>query len=140
MKLEHSLAIDAPAARVWDILADVARWPEWTASIDRVERLDGGELGLGCRVRIKQPRFPAVVWQVTEWDADSAFVWESKSPGARTVASHRIVTNPGGGVTVRLALDQTGPLFTLLGWLTSGISRRYLGLEAEGLKRRAELA
>ncbi|HET6652637.1 MAG TPA: SRPBCC family protein, partial [Nocardioides sp.] len=34
---ETSRHIDAPAQQVWEVLYDVARWPEWTPTVDSVE-------------------------------------------------------------------------------------------------------
>jgi uncharacterized membrane protein len=60
---ESSAEIDAPAATVWDVYRDVARWSEWSASVDHAEPLDGPELTVGARFAIKQPRLPKTVWR-----------------------------------------------------------------------------
>ena len=46
--------IGASVHRVWSILTDIARWPEWTASVTRIEDPGSRPLGLGSRVRIHQ--------------------------------------------------------------------------------------
>ena len=50
--------IDAPPEVVWRVLIDVERWPEWTPTTDRIERLDEGEFRLGSRARMKLKRRP----------------------------------------------------------------------------------
>jgi uncharacterized protein YndB with AHSA1/START domain len=51
VQFEMTVEIEATPDKVWAILADVERWPEWTASMVHVERLNGELLALGTRVR-----------------------------------------------------------------------------------------
>ena len=59
--------IDASADLVFAVLIDVERWPEWTPTVTRVERLDGSALPLAIssRIRIVQPKVPPAEWTVT---------------------------------------------------------------------------
>src|SRR5262249_25042760 len=79
MKIEVSVEIFRPAERVWSVLVDVERWPEWTPSTTSIERLDQAAFGPGSRVRIRQPKLKAVVWRVTEFRQDRLFTWEAQS-------------------------------------------------------------
>ena len=65
MITHSSVEVAVPAAAVWAVYADVERWPEWTASITRIEALDGPELAVGKRFAIKQPRLPRLVWEIS---------------------------------------------------------------------------
>jgi hypothetical protein len=116
----------------------VTRWPEWTASVERITPLDGADLEVGRRYEIKQPRFPRLVWEVTELEAGTSWTWEQRSPGSTTVATHEIAPKEGGGAVVRLSIDQRGPVGAVVGTLTRTLTRRYLDLEAQGLKARCE--
>jgi ribosome-associated toxin RatA of RatAB toxin-antitoxin module len=80
--------ITASVHRVWAILADVERWPEWTSSVTRIERLDSRPLGLGSQVRIHQPALRPAVWVVTAWEPERKFVWEAKVPGIISIGGH----------------------------------------------------
>jgi uncharacterized membrane protein len=91
MGYETTITIDAPADDVWAVLADVERWPEWTASMQKVERQGGGDLAVGTTVRIKQPRLPATTWHVTDVEPGRSFSWADSSPGVTTFADHRLV-------------------------------------------------
>ena len=80
--------IAASIHRVWAILVDLKRWPEWNASVERIEELTSHSLGLGSRVRIHQPKLRPAVWVVTAWEPESRFVWEAAGPGVTVVGSH----------------------------------------------------
>ncbi|GIH16936.1 SRPBCC family protein [Rugosimonospora africana] len=138
MHIEITVDIEADPATVWEELIDVERWPEWTASMREVKRLDTGPMALGSRARIRQPKMPVLVWEVTGFEEGREFTWSSHSAGVSTAGIHRVSANPDGTSTVFLAVDQTGVLAPLVGLFTGAQTRRYLGLEAHGLKHRSE--
>ncbi len=138
MHFQDSIDIKAASEDVWAVLADVERWPDWTGSIDKVELQGDGELTPGAKVRIKQPRFPPVTWEVTQLEPGRNFSWTATNVGLTTVGDHRVAPVDGSTVNVQLELRQSGPLAGPLGALTSGLTKRYLRMEAEGLKRRCE--
>lgn len=139
MITDDSIEIDAPPSVVWDVFADVERWPTWTASVTSLEALDSADLDVGRRFRIKQPRLPRVTWVVSALTPGSSWTWVSRTPGNTTEASHRVEPLEGGTRTlVRQRIDQRGPGGVLVGALMRRMTRRYLRLEAEGLKRASE--
>ena len=129
--------VGAAPGRVWAILADVENWPTWTPSVSSVTRLDAGPLRVGSRVRFKQPRLPVTTWTVTELSPGESFTWVAAGPGFRTTASHRVQPGDPGSV-VTLALDQEGLIGRMIGRLISGLTNRYLNMEANGLRNQAE--
>jgi uncharacterized membrane protein len=145
---ETSIEIAASPELIWSTLSDVERWPEWTRSVSEVERLDTGDFGAGSRARVKQPGMPRLVWEVTEYVPGEVFSWASKAPGVTTTGGHRLVADPGGRdsggdvaddpVSVTLTLGQEGLLAPVVWRLTGPRSRRYVQMEADGLKRRCE--
>jgi hypothetical protein len=116
--------------------------------VSEVERLDAGDFGAGSRARVKQPGVPRLVWEVTEYVPGEVFIWASKAPGVTTTGGHRLVADqsdpgsggdvPGDRVTVTVTLDQEGFLAPVVWRLTGSRSRRYVQMEADGLKRRCE--
>src|SRR5690606_31766543 len=130
--------ISAPAELVWSVLSDVRRWPEWTASVRQVEPLDGRPLEVGSRVRVRQPKLPPAIWRVTAHTPGESFVWQAGVPGLTTTAGHRIDHHADGRTTATLSILQSGPLAGLMWRLTGSLTRRYVDLEAQGLKRRCE--
>lgn len=139
MKMEVSVEVDAPADVVWAIMSDVERWPEWTASVSTVRRLDDGAFRIGSRARVKQPKFPEMAWTVISLEPGRSFEWETLTTGARTAGTHT-VEPAGSGSRVTLGIRQTGLMGKLLSPFTNGITRRYIEMEAAGLKRRSEQA
>jgi uncharacterized membrane protein len=137
MITDSAIEIGAPAALVWDVFSDVERWPEWTASVTALAALDGSGLAVGRRFEIKQPRLPKLVWEVTALDEGASWTWEQRSPGGRTIAVHDVEAQ-GGRTLVRQRLDQQGPVGSLVARLMGGTTKRYLELEAQGLKARSE--
>lgn len=139
--MEQSIVveIDATPERVWEVMSDVERWPEWTETVTAVTRLDADSLGLGSRVKIEQPKLPATEYVVTEFDPGQGFTWVATGPGVRTTARHRIEARGYSRATVRLAVDQAGPLGVVMGGLFfRRLTNRYLAAEAAGLKARSE--
>ncbi len=132
-----SIEIDAEAARVWQVFVDVERWSEWTASIQSIVALDGPGIEVGKRFEIKQPRLPKLVWEVTEVEPGTSWAWRQRSPGGTTTAVHEVIPT-AGGTLVRQRIEQRGPIGVLVGVLMRGTTKRYLQLEAEGLKARSE--
>ena len=137
MEEETTVTIAASPEAAWAVLTDVECMPELTASMTSVEKLDPGPLRVGTRVRIRQPKFPPVVWTVTEYVDDERFVWEATGPGVRTTGTHE-VTRAEGGSRLRLHIHQAGLIGALIGRVSRGLTRRYIGMEAAGIKRRAE--
>jgi uncharacterized membrane protein len=138
MMLTTSTEARAELAAAWATLCDVTDWPRWTRSMTSVERLDDGPLRLGSRARIKQPGMQPLVWEVTTFADEAEFSWTNHSPGVRTVGRHLIRATPGGGTVITLELEQTGPLAGVLNLLFGKRNRRYLELEAAGLRAASE--
>ncbi|MEV0649468.1 SRPBCC family protein [Phytomonospora sp. NPDC050363] len=137
MHLTASAATTASPRRCWTVLTDVADWPNWTTSITSVTPFDGPELAVGRRYRLEQPGMPALVWTVKTLVEGEYFDWEARSPGVRTVGRHALHPTDTG-TRIEVGIDQTGPLAWLAGLLMGAKTRRYLALEAAGLKAAGE--
>ena len=135
---DDSIEIAAPPQLVWDVFSDVERWPEWTDSVTSLVGLDGSALAVGKRFAIKQPGMQKLVWKVTEIDPGSSWTWVQRSPGVLVTARHWVIAQPGGRTLVRQHLEQRGALGALVGRLMAKKTKRFLELEARGLKARSE--
>jgi uncharacterized membrane protein len=134
-----SVSIDAPPEKVFAVLCDVERWPEWTSTMASVQRLESGPFAVGSRARVRQPRLLPAVWRVTEFEDKRHFTWTTRSPGLCMSALHSIEPQ-GAGSRVALSLELTGPIAPLVSLLFGGLMERYITTEAQGLKKRSESA
>jgi uncharacterized membrane protein len=118
MIVQDSVIIEAPADAVWAVYSDVEQWPTWTQSVTGVELLGAPTLGPTSRARIKQPRFPTLVWAVTAMTPGTSWSWTARAPGATTIATHQLEPLGDDRTRVVQTIDQRGPLGVLVGWLT----------------------
>ena len=135
---EDSIEIDASPQLVWDVFSNVEHWPDWTASVTSLTGRDGPVLAVGKRFTIKQPGMSKLVWRVTEIEPGSSWTWVQRSPGVLVTARHDVIAQPGGRTLVRQQLEQRGALGALVGRMMAKKTRRFLELEAQGLKARSE--
>ena len=138
MYVEVTVPIAASSEAVWAVLVDVERWPTWTGSMRSVTLLDGGPLAVGSVVRIKQPRLPVVDWTVTELDPGRSFTWGSESTGMSSQGVHDVRATGDGTSEAHLVFEQVGSMSALVGLVLGRMTRRYVQMEADGLKARAE--
>jgi uncharacterized protein YndB with AHSA1/START domain len=135
---DFSVTVDiaAPPERVWAVISDVERWSEWTPTVTEIRRLDRGPLEVGSRARIKQPKLPPAVWQVSELLEGRSFTWINRSPGVRVIARHGVEPTEQG-TRATLSVGFSGLLAPFVAMLTRRLNQRYLTLEAQGLKARS---
>ena len=138
MEQSTRIDIEAPVDRVWEVLRDVERWPEWASTVTSVRRLDDGPLAVGSRARIEQPRIPPTEYVVTELEPSRSFTWVATGPGVRTTARHRLEALDTGATRVTLAVEQAGLVGVVMGRFYRRLTDRYLATEAEGIKARSE--
>ena len=134
-----TINIDAPPEKVFAVLCDVERWPEWTSTMTSVQRLQSGEFAVGSSARVLQPRLRPTVWQVTELEDRCNFTRTTRSPGLRMTAAH-LVEPKGTGCRVTLSFELSGLLAPAVSWFYGGLIERYITVESQGLKKRSESA
>lgn len=137
MEHEHTVHIDARPDQVWGVLMDIESWPEWTASMTWLKRVEDGPLHEGSDVQIKQPRLKATVWVITQFDDGRSFTWRNSGAGVSTEADHEVTGTPDGTM-VTLRVRQAGWLSGVTGLVGGAAIRRALAMEAEGLTARCE--
>ncbi len=140
MRFEKSIDIDAPQQRVWDVLSDLEAWPQRIETVDSVEILTPTPITEGSRVRLKQPKLPEGIWDITVWDAPSYFEWTQRTGGIVSVAGHRVEALGEGRARLTLTLDMRGFAIPIVALFYKKLTNRYMSLEADGMKQAAESA
>ncbi len=137
MRIENSIEIAAPVARVWRLTVDVESLPEVTPTITSVERLDDGPLRVGSSVRVKQPAQRVKTWTVTALEPSAYFAWAAKALGTTMTGGHRL-TPTDTGTRNTLSIEIEGRLAPIIGTLVKAPLAKALETENEGFKSAAE--
>lgn len=138
MKFQIAIDIDATPTTVWRTLTDVESWPDWTASMTKVERLQDGDLGVGSTARVTQPKLKPAGYTVTDCEPGQSFIWETKAAGVKVRASHIVEDRGEGHARMILGVEQSGVLSGIVALFYGKLVRQYVAMEAEGLKKAAE--
>ncbi len=137
MKLENVTHIKAPPDVVWSVTEDVERWPEWSPTMETIERLDAGPFDVGSTARIKQPGLPPAEWRVTELVRGERFSWETRVRGMRMIGTHEVLPIEDGTRSL-LRIEITGFPVVLFWPLIFFSVKKSLERENAGLKTRCE--
>lgn len=136
-----TFAMDAPAARVWEILIDFDRYREWNPSLPSIE----GEPRVGSTVALTlaMPGRPSakVKAKLTEVVPERRLVWDGKAGAEWLFAGHReflIEPQADGTVLFTHVEDVSGLLFPLFRAFMGGAIRRHHESLNEAVKQRAE--
>jgi ribosome-associated toxin RatA of RatAB toxin-antitoxin module len=134
MRYETSASTTAEPQRLWAVVSDVDKWPEWIEVYEEVRRETGsGDLRLGDTVHVKQQGLAAGDWTVTELEEGRVFAWESRQPGVRIVGRHTVTAEAAGASRLTLELEMTGWASGVVGLLLGRKSRAYVDLECARL-------
>ena len=137
MTLSKAVRIHASSDRIWHVMTDIERWPEWTPSVTSIKRLTDGPLAVGSRVRIKQPKLLPAVWTVTQFHSGQSFDWTSSMPGVQVIGGHALQPAEDG-CDVILSVRFEGTLSRFAEAAFGKLTEKYVQMEANGLKLRCE--
>jgi uncharacterized membrane protein len=137
--LNVAVEIGAPPEKVFGVLCDVERWPQWTPTMTSVRRLDNGPFGVGSSAQVRQPRLRRAVWKVTDLEDGRNFTWVTRAPGLCMKAGHA-VERRGAGSRVELSFEMSGLLAPVVSVLYGAMIEKYVTTESQKLKQRCESA
>ena len=124
----------APADRLWSVMSQVRRWPQWLPTVDAVTPLDPARPDeVGASYTVEQPGLPRAVWTITAIEPGRSFTWESARPGIRSVGTHELRPGADDTTTIVLGIAWSGLLAPLLRLAVGRKARDYVTREAEAL-------
>lgn len=134
MKKEYvtNVVVNCSHEKVWEVLSQLEKWPQWTSTVTSVERVSGA--GLGACYKVKQPGLPASKLTVMKWRDGESFTWESNEAAAKMVALHNVVAINESTSRVELSVVMSGPLVRIVWMLWGQKIRSYTDREAASLK------
>jgi uncharacterized protein YndB with AHSA1/START domain len=142
--VEIETSIACTPANVFAALTAVERFPDWlvASGIVGVERLDGGPLAVGSRVRISQRiagRSTVLDGSITELDPERALGLQGRDPDGVTIDIDAAIAPDGQGTRLRWSLRLGLPLrFRMFESMVAPQVRRAATLDLEAFRRRLE--
>jgi carbon monoxide dehydrogenase subunit G len=146
VKVDIETAIALPAGEVFAALIDVERYPEWliASGIVGVQRLDGGPLAAGSRLRISQTvagRSTELEGTVTVLAPDAGFGLRGRDKEGVTIEIDAALAPADLATRLRWSLRIGLPLrFRMFESMVAPQARKAAALDLEALKRRLESA
>ena len=135
MQVEHTVVVQAPAERIFQIFEDVAAWHTWDPDTKRASI--EGPFVVGARGSLTPTKGKTVPMLLTKVEPASCFTVESRIPLFRMVFEHELVPQ-GAAVKVIHRVTFSGPLTALLGRMLAKQLNRGLPVTLTNLKHRAE--
>jgi hypothetical protein len=130
MQASVTVAMDAPAEQIWDLVADVRNTGKFSPETFEAEWLDGATgpaLGAKFRGHVKRNEIGPIYWttcRVTACEPGSEFGFEVLA-GSRPVNNwHYLFTPVDGGTEVTESFRMTEGLFTTVFGLIGGPLRK----------------
>ena len=132
-----SASIHATPERIWSILTDAARYPEWNPTVDRVD----GRIAPGERIALHVKSNPGRAFPVTvvAFDRPRRMVWRGGMPLGLFVGERAFDLKPQASGVVEFSMREqfTGLLAPLIGRTLPDMQPAFDDFAA-ALKREAE--
>ena len=135
--IETSASVEA----VFDVAADIERYPDWASGVKQVEVLETNDDGRPARARMVVEAMVKRISYVLvyEWDPPGGFSWVAEPGPDIKVLEGRYEFNEldGEGTEIVYAL-RVEPAFTMPGFLRKQAERQIVGAALRDLRRQAE--
>ena len=111
--VEHSVETSAKAQAVWQLWADVERWAEWNAGVDRIELR--GPFDVGSTILMTPPGDDTVELRITEAVEPELFVDEADGGDFLVRTTHRVEDAGDERSRITYRMEITGPAAETVG-------------------------
>lgn len=138
MRVTVRFVTQAQPAIIWQVLADVEHWHEWTPTVLAIKPLGHSGFSVGARYQVVQPKLRPAIYEVTECVPCRRFTWAHRFSGGVMIADHRI-TQRDGSAEVELSFSSSGLLGNIVGRVFIRLIRNYVRTEAQSLNDRCAL-
>jgi len=108
--VEHSVETSARAQAIWRLWADVERWPEWNAGVERIELR--GPFAVGSTILMTPPGDEPVELRIAEAVEPELFVDEADGGDFVVRTTHRVeaVGDERSRITYRMVITGRPPI------------------------------
>jgi len=137
MRVVQTFVTSARPDIVWQVLADVEHWREWTPTVVEIKSLSNTRMTVGARYRVVQPKLRPAVYEVTEYVPNQAFTWVQRLPGGGMIGGHRL-SSRDGATEVELSFASKGLVANIVSKMFSKLISDYVATEAKSLKSRCD--
>lgn len=134
----QTLEIDAPAEALYDVVADVGKYPEWATGVKEAEVLDTDELGRVVRARFVLEGFIKEIKYVLRYhhDRPNSLSWTSEESDDLKMMEGSYTFNPSDGATEVIYALSVEPKFTIPGFIRRQAERQIVTTALKGLRKR----
>lgn len=84
----QSIIINAPIEKIWKILADISKWPEWNPSIRSI-KLEAFEVGKSFKWNINGANVTSIIRSI---NAPEMLTWTGSSTGFKSIHVWKLET------------------------------------------------
>ncbi len=135
------IVIDAPPAEVMDVIADLAKYPEWSDGVKSAEVLKTGADGRpsDARLRVEAGPIRDTYELAYEWNGDESVTWQLTKSGVLKSQDGTYTLEDNGDGTTTVIYDLTIELnVPMIGMLKKRAEKSVVETALNGLKKRVE--
>lgn len=134
----QTLEIDATAGDLYDVVADVASYPEWAIGVKEAEVLESDDEGNVIRARFVLEGFIKEIRYVLRYhhDRPNSLSWTSEESDDLKMMEGSYTFNPSDGATEVVYALSVEPKFTIPGFIRRQAERQIVTTALKGLRKR----